>query len=57
MSTEANHLLGVAYPLVEVFELRLAIWDSGGHIFDSLVLLDGWEWSVEAAKPGLEPPE
>ncbi|MCA9695190.1 MAG: choice-of-anchor L domain-containing protein, partial [Myxococcales bacterium] len=41
----------------EVFELRLAIWDSGGHIFDSLVLLDGWEWSVEAAKPGLEPPE
>ncbi|MCA9716720.1 MAG: choice-of-anchor L domain-containing protein, partial [Myxococcales bacterium] len=41
----------------EVFEIRLAVWDSGGHIFDSLVLLDDWEWSVEAAEPGLEPPQ
>ena len=39
----------------EVFELRLAVWDSGGHIFDSLVLLDGWRWSVEAAEPGIIP--
>ncbi|MEZ4448496.1 MAG: choice-of-anchor L domain-containing protein [Nannocystaceae bacterium] len=39
----------------EVFELRLAVWDSGGHIFDSLVLLDDWEWSVDAAQAGLEP--
>ncbi len=41
----------------EVFDIRLAIWDSGGHIFDSLVLLDDWRWSVEAAEPGLEPPQ
>ncbi|MCB9566056.1 MAG: choice-of-anchor L domain-containing protein [Myxococcales bacterium] len=39
----------------EVFELRLAIWDSGGHIFDSLVLLDDWQWSIDPAEPGLEP--
>ncbi|MCA9661742.1 MAG: choice-of-anchor L domain-containing protein, partial [Myxococcales bacterium] len=39
----------------EVFELRLAIWDSGGHIFDSLVLLDDWQWSVDPAQPGLQP--
>ncbi len=41
----------------EVFELRLAIWDAGGHIFDSLVLLDNFEWSVDAAEPGIEPPQ
>jgi hypothetical protein len=41
----------------EVFELRLAIWDSGGHLFDSLVLLDDWQWSVDAAQPGIEPPQ
>lgn len=39
----------------EVFELRLAVWDSGGHIFDSLVLLDDWQWSIEAAEPGIIP--
>jgi hypothetical protein len=39
----------------EVFEIRFAIWDSSGHIYDSLVLLDDWEWSVEAAEPGVAP--
>lgn len=39
----------------EVFTIRLAVWDSGGHIYDSVVLLDGWEWSVEPAKPGVTP--
>ena len=39
----------------EVFEVRFAIWDSSGHIFDSLVLLDDWEWSVDAADPGVAP--
>jgi len=39
----------------EIFELRLAVWDSGGHLFDSLVLLDDWQWSIEAAQPGLQP--
>jgi hypothetical protein len=39
----------------EVMELRLAIWDTSGHIFDSLVLLDDWHWSLDAATPGVAP--
>lgn len=39
----------------EVMEIRLAVWDTGGHIFDSLVLLDAWEWSLDAAEPGVTP--
>ncbi len=39
----------------EVMTLRLAIWDSGGFIFDSLVLLDAWEWSLDPATPGVTP--
>jgi len=39
----------------EVFELRLAVWDSGGHLFDSLVLLDDWQWSIDPTQPGLQP--
>ena len=39
----------------EVMEIRLAVWDTGGHIFDSLVLLDAWEWSLDAAQPGVTP--
>lgn len=39
----------------EVFEIRFAIWDSSGFLFDSLVLLDDWEWSVDAAEPGVAP--
>lgn len=39
----------------EVFTIRLAVWDSGGHIYDSAVLLDAWEWSVDPAKPGVTP--
>jgi hypothetical protein len=39
----------------ETMELRLAIWDTGGHIFDSLVLLDAFEWSLEPAAPGVTP--
>jgi hypothetical protein len=39
----------------EIMDLRLAIWDSSGHIFDSLVLLDDWRWSLDAAQPGVAP--
>ncbi|MBA3548148.1 MAG: choice-of-anchor L domain-containing protein [Nannocystis sp.] len=39
----------------EIMEIRLAVWDTGGHIFDSLVLLDAWEWSLDAAAPGVTP--
>lgn len=39
----------------EVMEIRLAVWDTGGHIYDSLVLLDAWEWSLDPAEPGVTP--
>lgn len=37
----------------EVFEVRFVIWDATGHLTDSLVILDEWEWSVEAATSGV----
>ncbi len=39
----------------EVFEIRFAIWDTSGHLYDSLVLLDDWQWSLDAAEPGVAP--
>jgi len=37
-------------------KLRFAIWDSGDSTLDSTVLIDNFEWSVEAsAKPVTEP--
>ena len=39
----------------ETMEIRFAVWDTGGHIFDSLVLLDAWEWSLDPAAPGVTP--
>jgi hypothetical protein len=32
------------------------VWDAGGHIFDALVLLDDWRWSLDAASPGVSTP-
>ncbi|MEM6296246.1 MAG: choice-of-anchor L domain-containing protein [Myxococcota bacterium] len=39
----------------EVFEVRFVIWDTSDEIFDSLVLLDDWQWSLEASEPGVSP--
>jgi hypothetical protein len=39
----------------EVMEIRFGIWDTSGHIYDSLVLLDDWSWSLDAAQPGVSP--
>lgn len=39
----------------EVVELRFIIWDSSDQLFDSLVLLDNWQWSVQASEPGVAP--
>ncbi len=36
----------------EIITLRFAIWDTGDHIYDSLVLLDNFQWSVEGSDPG-----
>jgi stigma-specific protein Stig1 len=36
----------------EVIELRFAIWDTSDELYDSVVLLDNFQWSVDAAQPG-----
>ncbi len=40
----------------EIMEIRFAVWDAGGHLFDALVLLDDWRWSLDAASPGVTTP-
>jgi len=39
----------------EIMEIRFAIWDTADGIYDSLVLLDDWVWSVQASQPGVQP--
>ncbi len=39
----------------EVMTLRFAVWDTGDELFDSVVLLDDFQWSVEASEPGVQP--
>ncbi len=39
----------------ETMEIRFAIWDTADGIYDSLVLLDDWVWSVQASQPGVQP--
>ena len=36
----------------ELMTLRMAIWDTSDSLFDSTVLIDDFQWSVEAAEPG-----
>jgi hypothetical protein len=36
----------------EIITLRFAIWDTSDSAFDSTVLIDDFQWSVEAAEPG-----
>jgi hypothetical protein len=40
----------------EIMDIRFAVWDAGGHLFDALVLLDDWRWSLDAASPGVTTP-
>lgn len=39
----------------EVMTIRFVIWDTSDQIFDSLVLLDDFQWSVDASEPGVQP--
>jgi hypothetical protein len=39
----------------ETATLRFVIWDTGDEYYDSVVLLDAWEWSVDASDPGVTP--
>jgi hypothetical protein len=36
----------------ETINLHLAIWDTSDHQYDSVVLLDAFQWSVDSAQPG-----
>jgi hypothetical protein len=36
----------------EVITLRIALWDTSDGYYDSVSLIDKFEWSVEAAEPG-----
>ena len=36
----------------ETIKLRIAIWDTSDHAFDSLALVDGFQWSVDSTQPG-----
>ena len=39
----------------EDMTIRFVIWDTSDGLFDSLVLLDNFQWSVQAATPGVVP--
>jgi hypothetical protein len=39
----------------ETMEIRFAIWDSADHLFDSVALLDAWEWKLTPSTPGVSP--
>ena len=39
----------------ETMEIRFVIWDTADSVWDSAVLLDDWQWSVQAADPGVTP--
>jgi len=36
----------------EVIKLRIALWDTSDGFYDSVAIIDNFEWSVEAAEPG-----
>jgi len=36
----------------EIITLRIAVWDTSDGNFDSLALIDGFEWSLEPSEPG-----
>jgi hypothetical protein len=38
----------------EIITLRIAIWDTSDHAWDSLAVVDGFQWSTEVATPGTD---
>ena len=36
----------------ETITLRIAIWDTGDHGYDSLAIVDGFQWSEDVTTPG-----
>jgi hypothetical protein len=40
----------------EIITLRIAIWDTGDALFDSLALIDNFQWNIEPTVPGTGQP-
>jgi hypothetical protein len=36
----------------EIIKLRIAIWDTSDHSLDSIAIVDGFQWLVDASQPG-----
>jgi hypothetical protein len=36
----------------EIIKLRIAIWDTSDHAWDSIAAIDGFTWSVDTSDPG-----
>ena len=36
----------------EIIKLRIAIWDTSDGAYDSLAVIDGFQWSVDSTQPG-----
>jgi hypothetical protein len=36
----------------EIITLRIAIWDTSDHAYDSLAVIDGFQWSADPSTPG-----
>jgi hypothetical protein len=36
----------------ETMKLRIAIWDTSDHAYDSLAVIDGFKWSADTSMPG-----
>jgi hypothetical protein len=36
----------------EVFTLRIALWDTSDGLYDSIAIIDNFQWSVEVSQPG-----
>jgi hypothetical protein len=36
----------------EIIKLRVAIWDTNDNLYDSLALVDAFQWSIESTQPG-----
>lgn len=36
----------------DVVQLRIAIWDVGDAMYDSMALIDGFQWLANATLPG-----
>jgi hypothetical protein len=39
----------------ETIELRLVVWDTSDALYDTVVLLDRFAWSVGSTTPGTSP--